>query len=400
MNTFHETFKRVSYEHLLVKLVSQKAEEQRYSLTHAQLATIREQISKADGDTFTIELPADEDFNLQISITDEDFTHIIDEYAEKLSDAMPRIVQETAEVLLAELKSTAPEMLAEHKQVRSQFEESVFLEWNEALDLMEMLIVIASEAGEDFTQEFGLSVSQDNDFRFEVLTRLHARSCQIANEILTLLKAGYADGAHARWRTMHEITVIGFFINGFGQDVAERYLLHEAVESYVAARQYQRYSNRLGYESLTDRELSDLESSYQHLIDRFGRPYAKPYGWAAQALSNNNPNFSDIEQTVDLAYWRSHYKLASHNVHANPKGVFFKLGLYPEERELLLAGPSDTGFADPGHSTAISLLQITTILLTLHPNIDRLSVCQIMSTLAEEIGDTFLSIQRGIEGNS
>jgi hypothetical protein len=36
-------------------------------------------------------------------------------------------------------------------------------------------------------------------------------------------------------------------------------------------------------------------------------------------------------------------------------------------------------------------------LLTLRPNIDRLSVCHILSTLAEEIGNTFLSIQRSGE---
>jgi hypothetical protein len=73
------------------------------------------------------------------------------------------------------------------------------------------------------------------------------------------------------------------------------------------------------------------------------------------------------------------------------------LGLYPDNEELLLTGPSDTGFTDPGHSTAISLLQITTFLLTLRPNIDCLSVCHILSTLAEEIGNTFLSIQRSEE---
>jgi hypothetical protein len=38
-------------------------------------------------------------------------------------------------------------------------------------------------------------------------------------------------------------------------------------------------------------------------------------------------------------------------------------------------------------------------LLTLRPNIDRLSVSHILSTLAEEIGNTLLSIQRsGEEG--
>lgn len=400
MNVLQEAFESASYKRFIIKLISQKAEEAGHSLTQEQLVALEEQLADPSTDVFTIELPDDEDIDLHIDIEEEDITRILNEYAGKLSSAMPGIIQETSGIILADLKSRAPEMLAEHKEIRNGFEQSVYREWRKALELLEMFIVIASEAGEDFNEEFRPSASQNTDFMFEVLTRLHARSCQIANEVLTLLKAGYADGADARWRTMHEIAVIGFFIGKFGQDTAERYLLHEAVESYHAAQQYQRHYIKRGYEPLADSELSRLHSSYEQLVERFGRPYANNYGWAASVLGNRDPKFSDIEQAVDLEHWRPHYKLASHNVHANPKGVFFKLGLYPGERELLLAGPSDTGFADPGHSTAISLLQITTSLLTLKPNVDRLSICHILSTLAREIGDTFLSIQKGKEETS
>ena len=93
----------------------------------------------------------------------------------------------------------------------------------------------------------------------------------------------------------------------------------------------------------------------------------------------------------------AHYKFASHNVHANPKGILTKLGLYSGGREILLAGPSDTGFTDPAHGAAVSLLQITASLLTTRPNIDRLCVCKILSTLAGEVGNSFLSIQKNQE---
>lgn len=395
MNTFDEAFRRISLEHLLAKIISQKLEDQGHSLTHSQLTAIREQIANTNDDAFSTELPSDEDVDLQIDIGDEDFARVFDEYGEKLSNTIPKVVQETSSILLAQLKNTAPGMLAEHKRSRDQFEQSVLQEWGDALNLLEMLIVIASEAGEDFADEFGPSASEHNDSVFEVLVRLHARSCQIANEVLTLLKAGYADGANARWRTMHEIAVVGLFVKKFGQDVAERYLLHETIESYRAARQYQRHSDQLGYNPLTDQELLGLESSHEQLIDRFGRPYAKTYGWAAQALGNNDPKFTDIEQAVGFEHWRPHYKLASHSVHANPKGVLFQLGLYLEEEEVLLAGPSNTGFANLGHSTAISLLQIVTVSLTLHPNIDRLAICHVMLAIAEEIGNTLSSAQMG-----
>jgi hypothetical protein len=394
MNILQDAFDSESFKRLNVEVISRKIRNEGYSLTEEQVAAIEEQISTASDNELTIELPGYEDAGIQISIEEEDIAHVLDEYTEKLSDKMPDIIRSTAEVVLANLRSRAPEMLSEHAEIRSTFEEGIYQKWGKALELLEMFIVVATEAGEKFNKEFRPSASRSNDFVFDVLTCLHARSCHIANEVLTLLKSGYADGAHARWRTMHEIVVVGLFVKEFGQDTAERYLLHSLIESHRAALQYQRHCTQLGYEPLTEQALSDLSSSYEQLVDRFGRSYAKSYGWAAHALEKSNPKFSDIEQAVELEHWRPHYKFASHNVHANPKGVSAKLGLYPESQELLLAGPSDTGFTDPAHSTAISLLQITTFLLTLRPNIDRLSICHILSTLAEEIGNTFLSIQR------
>lgn len=365
-------------------------------LTDEQLTAIEEQVANSEEDIPTIELP-DDDVDLEISIEEEDIARVLDEYTETLSSEMPKVIQEVSEAVLADLRDRAPEMLKEHEEIRSNFEQRLWQRWSSGLEFLKMFIVIATEAGEDFNGEFRSLAAQERDFQFDVLTRLHARACQIANEVLTLLRSGYADGAEARWRAMHEIAVTGFFVSEFGQDVAERYLLHDTVESYRAAQQYQRHASQLGYEPLTEQEWSTLQSSYQQLIDRFGSSYAKDYGWAAHTLGKHNPNFKDIEEAIGLGHWRPSYKLASHNIHANPKGVFFKLGLYSEGQELLLAGPSNTGFTDPAHGTAISLLQVTTSLLTLKPNVDRLCACYVLSTLEREIGDTFLSIQKDQE---
>ena len=59
-----------------------------------------------------------------------------------------------------------------------------------------MLCFLADEAGSEFNSEFRPSASKDNNFVFDVLTRLHARSCQITSEIILLLRSGFADGAH------------------------------------------------------------------------------------------------------------------------------------------------------------------------------------------------------------
>jgi len=56
-----------------------------------------------------------------------------------------------------------------------------------------------------------------NDYQFEALVRLQAGAARVAGEIYALLLSGYASGAHARWRTLHEIAVTALFIAQRGQ---------------------------------------------------------------------------------------------------------------------------------------------------------------------------------------
>ena len=60
------------------------------------------------------------------------------------------------------------------------------------------------------------------DYVFEALSRLLARACRIAEEVLVLLKAGYGQGALARWRALHEVAVVADLIAENGEDCAER----------------------------------------------------------------------------------------------------------------------------------------------------------------------------------
>lgn len=78
--------------------------------------------------------------------------------------------------------------------------------------------------------------------------------------------------------------------------------------------------------------------------------------------------------------------MASHNVHANPKGVFLKLGLM-QESQVLLAGPSNAGLTDPGCGAALSLTQVSTTLGLLQPSFDNNVALQIIVQLSGEIGE-------------
>ena len=99
---------------------------------------------------------------------------------------------------------------------------------------------------------------------------------------------------------------------------------------------------------------------------------------------------------MGAAHFRSHYRLASHNVHANPKGVFFKLGLL-RETQVLLAGASNAGLVEPGHATALMLTRISATLCCLRPSLDNNVALSMMGTLIEEIGEAFLKAHKQLE---
>jgi hypothetical protein len=177
--------------------------------------------------------------------------------------------------------------------------------------------------------------------------------------------------------------------------MARRYLAYDAVESYKGATQYQKYCRALGYEPFSSAEMKAIEIARSEAITQFGAPFGKNYGWAASAFKKPQHTFAQIEESIGLDHLRPFYKMASQNVHADPKGVLQSLGL--TRPDVLLAGPSNIGLADPGHSAAISLMQITACLILLQPTLDHIVMAKVMMTLSDEIGTAFFKVHKEIE---
>jgi hypothetical protein len=75
---------------------------------------------------------------------------------------------------------------------------------------------------------------------------------------------------------------------------------------------------------------------------------------------------------------------------------FFRLGLI-EQEEMLLAGASDYGLADPLQQTAISLSHVSLCQLGFKPSLDDLMVMIVLDEYAERIGPVAVDTQRKIE---
>ena len=334
--------------------------------------------------------------NISIDFSDDDVQEITKKFPAIFDALIPLIVEKSATTMLREMKKSIRPELRKLKKFEAGFEARLLSRWKTPLQLFDMYLTIVKQAGDSFNSRYRPQAAKDNDLVFDVITRLHARSCQIASEVIKLLKGGFADGAQARWRSLHEVVAVALFIQQHGNDVAERYLLHDAVESLRAAMQYQKYCKAIGYKPLSKAKVNKIQKNYDLALRRFGRSFGSPYGWAAEALSIKSPTFADIEKKVGLEKFRPYYKWASQNVHANPKGITSKLGLLPSS-DILLAGGSDVGLADPLHGTAISLMQITTTFMVMKPTIDFLTLGAVLTKLQKEIGEESLRSQNAIK---
>ncbi len=225
--------------------------------------------------------------------------------------------------------------------------------------------------------------------------------------ILALLKSGHAGDALARARTVYELDITAQFIQKNGNELAEKYLLYQVVERLKAARQYERHSARLGYEPLDPETIPSLEHQVERYRTKFGEQFSQmvtkgSYGWAVEALNKKQPTLENIEEAMGFAHMRPYYKLASEVIHASAKGVMFDVGNL--EKNLLLAGPSNAGLADPGSLALTSFGRCTTVLLCYTRYSSELALLetyaksivagQIMHELLEDANQAFLGVHQ------
>jgi len=255
----------------------------------------------------------------------------------------------------------------------------------------------AVKPGDDatITRELGRQLaaqySGEPDGLPHVLVRLHAR----ADEVLTLLQAGFADAAMARWRTLHEIAVTSLFLQERGETAAERFIAHEAIDALKAARLHQRHARRLGLTRLHRRDVDRLKRIVKKRIATFGPGFKSSYGWAANGPNDHVRGFDDVEKRTSLSHWRPSYKSASHQVHATPNATFECIAIYG--RDGFLGGRSMLGVADPGQRTAISLNQATAALATCGKSgstFDTVLTLKILSLACTETINDFLEAHR------
>ena len=265
----------------------------------------------------------------------------------------------TAEELVLRFKeeaiSTAFTLGLRQRRIQAEIAEH----YGAPLGFLETFIAFTREIHSDVLaagKEIELLQSSD---RFLVETRLHARACQIAAEISTLLRAGFADGAHARWRSLHEVASVALFITAFGDNdrIARRFMDYHEVEVYRLAQRRWNHRDREDVWSITKEEYLAAQERFYALKDEYGGPFVGTYGWAADALGKPRVSFANIEEWLELNHGRTEYEISNGNIHASSRGTLWRLGSQEMGNSRYDDGRSTRGLERVIAVTAVSLNQ-------------------------------------------
>jgi hypothetical protein len=383
----------------LKELIAGKLSSNGISAQESLVAKLVDHILAGNSHTFVWDDGKPQSGEIEIAITNDEISELDNRITVFLKNDIPSIIETSADRaaddLLTSLKREWPNQAYWERSVTSEFRESLQTRWGQGLNLLRMLLTISLEIGSENLKRHNRSKRRKKSHLSEVLIRLHARACQVAAEILVLMEAGFADGAMARWRTLHEIGVVAAFISQFGEESAERYFAHQAVEAKAGMDEYARSSTNLGFQPIDSRTARRISNDYDKVVAKYGKEFASPYGWAAKDLNKRKPIFPDIETVVGQALMRSHYKFASYNVHAGPQGIFFRLGLLTPGG--IIAGASNAGLTEPGQNMAATLALVNALLFGPRWTFEDIVTLKLLKKLNDQIPSFLLRSERKLK---
>ena len=296
------------------------------------------------------------------------------------------------------------EMPAALKEIRTEmedFEERLLNTWSTAFDCLEMIVSISEEVSIAFFEEG----NSEDEFleKIDFLLKIHSNSILIAKEITVLLKSGFVDGAMARWRSLHEANVVFHILaSTFQKDLKLFSEIKRRFLDYSIVDEYKRFVPNKSIEEEI-RIKKSMKKNFNMITEKYGANFSKQHGWAYPLFPKNKEkefiSFRELEKLADYENIQPYYKEANHHVHISSLGINESLSFMPfyDNSTSYLYGPSNYGLSKPGQLTSNTLVQITTKLLLLKPNIDKFLFAKLLLNFAEKGNENFNEIQRTIK---
>ncbi len=358
----------------LENLIRKKLQKQGITATKRLSKKVAEHVLSGNTETFRYK-SRKYSGHVGLSFDDADAEEIKRALDRFCTTEIPRLILDmvgrNSRAVLRDLKSRWASEHALQDAELSEFRKRLEERWGKPLGQLRMLLTMSREWCQRSHDRSRSKKSGKIKRSRAILIRQLVRACQVTDEIICLLENGFADGAMARWRTLHEIAVVADVISQYGETIGERYVAHQAVESKRAMDKYLRCYKDLGYRPLPAREQKKILEAYDRALAKYGQPFKTDYGWAAWHLKTLRPTFADLEKAAGRAEMRSHYQMGNDNVHAGIKSMFVRLGLLGDY-DGLLAGRSNAGLMEPGQNAAYTLTRLSVLVCLSEPSFDDL----------------------------
>jgi len=285
-----------------------------------------------------------------------------DERGEYSSLLAKRIAKERLSFIYINIPNYFTELRTGNITVKESIDEI----WGQALDLFELLINTAI----DITTHFDVSKLEyfnENIDLYDALQRLQGRACLLSNEILVLLRAGFADGAYARCRTLYETMVISCFIADNGNETAKRYLDYSIVNKLNEVKSFTKYNGILE-DNINNKEVEELKREVNKLKQQYGKLFISgDYNWAANIIKPTEKGkiyFSMIEEKFDFVkHMKPFYKSSSNNIHSASSSLYSHRALHNDDSHKILMGASYFGMEVPCSFASYLIQTITSNLI-------------------------------------
>ncbi|WP_447775419.1 DUF5677 domain-containing protein [Pseudomonas chlororaphis] len=251
------------------------------------------------------------------------------EITDQISEAIPQAIQTTLEKIANLIEDTLLSQAIEHAADLNKREElcasTVEKLWGKAADQLNMLRHLMAEWNEAATKL--KKGAYANPHTALALSKLTARAYSVVGEIIALARSGYADGALARWRSLHEICVIAMFLRKQSDKCAKMYLSHSLIEE-LRLIESEKNNGTIGINGVEDDQyLRSLKKQKKQLVGTFGPAFSKDYGWASVELGCAKTTFRELESNVGMALLRQGYQHANSAIHGGALAALTRISL-------------------------------------------------------------------------
>jgi hypothetical protein len=322
---------------------------------------------------------------------------VMEDITAAISQAVPDALAAVADLICEQMSLNAREHASVLIQAHARRSVEVGKIWGEAFCQLDFLRNIVLEWS---SEAYVLCCGPFSNPNTRIaLDRLAGRTYEIVGEIVTLARAGYADGALARWRSLHEICVIAIFLSQRSDSCALMYMAHQQVEELKLLEVARAGSTGNSHDSKSDRHIAHLRKQKANMAVKFGAAFPSDYGWASIELGCAKTTFRDLEKHVGLETLRRGYQQANSTVHGGALGTLTRISLGTSDVDCTLVPPA-YGCEVAINYAAASLSIMVAELCSRTENADLVAMSIVVHNHASRIRALIVQTQKVISSDS